>query len=47
VYLPLSMLPPALVIMPKGWLTVATDPEPVAPAEAFSAMNSCALMMYP
>ena len=42
-YLPLNMDPPDLVCMPKGRLTVATDPEPVLPPDA-SSIISCALI---
>jgi hypothetical protein len=44
-YLPKSKDPLFLVITPPmGWDTVAILPEPVAPAVAFSAMNSLALI---
>ena len=46
-YLPEKKDPPFLVIVPKGWATVATLPELVAPAEAFSATNSLALIWNP
>jgi hypothetical protein len=48
-YLPEKKDPPDLVCMPPmGWLTVAMLPEPVAPAVAFSVMNSLALILiYP
>jgi hypothetical protein len=42
-YLPVSKDPPDLEIMPMGWLTVATLPELLAPAEAFSII-SCTFM---
>jgi hypothetical protein len=44
-YLPEKKDPEFLVIvLPRGWATVATLPELVAPAVAFSAMNSLALI---
>ena len=44
-YLPESKDPAFLVIVPpKGMATVAMLPEPVAPAEAFSVINSLALI---
>jgi hypothetical protein len=48
-YLPEKKDPPFLVIIPpKGVFTVAILPEPVAPAVAFSIMNSLALIViYP
>lgn len=33
-------------MVPKGWLTVAIDPDPVAPPVAFSGRNSLALIPY-
>jgi hypothetical protein len=48
-YLPEKNDPPDLVCMlPRGCATVAMLPEPVAPADAFSIMNSLALIViYP
>jgi hypothetical protein len=47
-YLPEKNDPPFLVCMPpKGVATVAMLPEPVAPADAFSATNSLALIGDP
>jgi hypothetical protein len=37
------MDPPVLAITPMGWVTVATLPELLAPAEAFSII-SCTFM---
>ena len=48
VYLPEKKDPAFLVCMaPRGMFTVATLPLPVAPADAFSAINSFARMVYP
>ena len=47
-YLPEKNDPPFLVIMPPmGCVTVAMLPDPVAPAVAFSAINSLALIFDP
>ena len=47
-YLPEKNVPLFLVIVPpRGCATVATLPELVAPAEAFSVTNSLALILYP
>jgi len=47
-YLPEKNDPPFLVIIPPtGMETVAMLPDPVAPAEAFSAINSLALIVNP
>ena len=45
-YLPDNNDPPDLEIMPMGWLTVATLPDPLEPAEAFSII-SYALIFNP
>ena len=34
------------ITVPKGWLTVAIEPDPVAPPVAFSGRNSLALIPY-
>jgi hypothetical protein len=47
-YLPEKKVPPDLrIVLPIGVATVAMLPEPVAPDVAFSAINSCALIVNP